>query len=219
MVLDVNGWFGSATGSRRPVPADHADPDLRHEERIETAVRGQDAWRRGIDSVVVAGEAGLPASGASSPAVAMIANLTAITPTASTYLTIYPANQSGHSVSDINLSAGEVVPNLAVVAVDTSGDSHNGDVDLFNAAGKVNAVIDVEGWFQLTYASGISGTCRTPRPLRSRSGATVTYSGTTAATAARPRLPAAATHFQRTAGHVHGRAQPRPASLRRRRRW
>ncbi|MGA7988217.1 MAG: carboxypeptidase-like regulatory domain-containing protein, partial [Candidatus Dormiibacterota bacterium] len=132
----------------------------------------------GIDTVVVAGEAGLPTTGASSPAVAVVANLTAIAPTASTYLTMYPANQSGHSVSDINLSAGEVVPNLAVVAVDTSGDARNGDVDLFNAAGKLNALIDIEGWFQMTYASGISGIVSdTQTPAQPIANANVTYSG------------------------------------------
>ena len=180
VVLDVNGWFGSATaqsGAQYQAITPTRICDTRSGSKLPCA--GKTLGAQGIDSVVVAGEAGLPAATASSPAVAVIANLTAIAPTAATYLTIYPANQSSHSVSDINAGAGQVVPNLAVVAVDTYGDSHNGDVDLYNAVGKVNALIDVEGWFQLTYPSGISGTVSdTQTPAQPIAGAAVTYSGT-----------------------------------------
>jgi Carboxypeptidase regulatory-like domain len=56
--------------------------------------------------------------------------------------------------------------------VDTTG-----DVDLFNAAGSVNAAIDIEGWFQFTY--GIFGTVLDSRtPAQPVIGATVTYAGT-----------------------------------------
>ena len=59
-----------------------------------------------------------------------------------------PANLSKPPLaSDINVNASVVLPNLAVVQLDTV-DSRIGDVDLFNAAGSVNAVIDIEGWFQ-----------------------------------------------------------------------
>jgi protocatechuate 3,4-dioxygenase beta subunit len=180
VVLDVNGWFGSATaqsGAQYQAITPTRICDTRSGSKLPCA--GKTLGPLGIDLVVVAGEAGLPTTAATSPAVAVIANLTAIAPTAATYLTIYPASQSSHSVSDINVSAGQVVPNLAVVAVDTYGDSHNGDVDLFNAAGKVNAVIDIEGWFQLTYPSGISGTVSdTQTPAQPIAGASVTYTGT-----------------------------------------
>jgi protocatechuate 3,4-dioxygenase beta subunit len=180
VVLDANGWFGSGTaqsGAQYESITPTRICDTRSGSKLPCA--GKTLGSQGIDSVVVAGEAGLPTTAATSPAVAVIANLTAIAPTAATYLTIYPANQSGHSVSDINLSAGQVVPNLAVVAVDiTSGDLHNGDVDLFNAAGKVNALIDLEGWFQLTYPSGISGTVSdTQTPAQPIADATITYTG------------------------------------------
>jgi protocatechuate 3,4-dioxygenase beta subunit len=180
VVLDANGWFGSGTaqsGAQYQAITPTRICDTRSGSRLPCA--GKILGPQGIDSIVVAGEAGLPTTAASSPAVAVIANLTAIAPTAATYLTIYPANQSGHSVSDINLGAGQVVPNLAVVAVDTSADTRNGDVDLFNAAGKVNALIDVEGWFQLTYPSGIRGTVSdTQTPSQPIADATVTYTGT-----------------------------------------
>ena len=112
---------------------------------------GHTLGSRGIDIVAVAGEGGVPASGASHPALAVIANLTAIAPSSATYLTLYPANlTTTPGVSDLNVNPGEVLPNLAVVQIDTTGDAHDGDVDLFNAAGDVNAVIDIEGWFRRT---------------------------------------------------------------------
>ena len=81
--------------------------------------------------------------------VAVIANLTAVAPTATTFLTLYPANLTGRpQASDLNLNAGVVLPNLAVVQLDTTGDANDGDVDLYNSAGSVNAIIDIEGWFQ-----------------------------------------------------------------------
>jgi hypothetical protein len=184
VILDANGWFGSGTaiaGAQYQAIAPTRICDTRSGSGLPCA--GKTLGSLGIDTVVVAGAAGLPATSASSPAVAVIANLTAIAPTAATYLTIYPADQTGHSVSDINLSAGEVVPNLAVVAVDTTGDLHDGDVDLFNAAGKVNALIDIEGWFQLTYTSGISGVVSdTQTPGQPILGAKVTYTGTNGTT-------------------------------------
>ena len=81
--------------------------------------------------------------------VAVIANLTAIAPTAPTYLVIYPAtpNKAPNS-SDITLSPGEVLPNLVVVQLDPLTGAGQGDADLYNAAGSVNAVVDIEGWFQ-----------------------------------------------------------------------
>ena len=79
---------------------------------------------------------------------AVIANLTAIAPTAATYLTMYPANGTSPRASDINLSAGEVLPNLTSCRLDTAAGPDQGGMDLFNAAGSVNAIVDIEGWFQ-----------------------------------------------------------------------
>jgi CarboxypepD_reg-like domain len=181
VVLDTNGWFGSASapqGAQYQAITPTRICDTRTGSGLPCA--GQTLNALGVDTVVVAGKAGLPATTSSTPAVAFIANLTAIAPTQATYLTLYPANQTSHSVSDINLSAGEVLPNLAVVQVDpTIGDPRNGDVDLFNAAGIVNAAIDIEGWFQLTYTSGIDGTVMDSRtPAQPVEGATVAYTGT-----------------------------------------
>ncbi len=150
VVLDANGWYGSgsaATGDQYQPIGPSRICDTRAGSGLPCS--GHTLGSRGIDIVAVAGEGGVPASGASHPALAVIANLTAIAPSSATYLTLYPANlTTTPGVSDLNVNPGEVLPNLAVVQIDTTGDAHDGDVDLFNAAGDVNAVIDIEGWFQ-----------------------------------------------------------------------
>jgi hypothetical protein len=100
--------------------------------------------------ITVAGHAGVPAFGSATTVVAIIANLTAISPSATTLLSLYPANLSSPpGVSDLNLGAGAVRPNLAVVEVDTvAANVHDGDVYLYNGAGSINAILDLEGWFQ-----------------------------------------------------------------------
>jgi hypothetical protein len=40
------------------------------------------------------------------------------------------------------------LPNLVVVQLDTMGGANDGNVYLYNGAGSVNAIIDIEGWFQ-----------------------------------------------------------------------
>jgi hypothetical protein len=100
--------------------------------------------------IPVAGDVDIPAYTSSTLVVAVIANLTAIAPTAPTYLTLYPANLTHPpAVSDVNLNPGVVLPNLAVVELDTAASNPNdGKVYLYNGAGSINAVVDIEGWFQ-----------------------------------------------------------------------
>jgi len=41
-----------------------------------------------------------------------------------------------------------VRPNLIVVQLDTAAGPDDGFMELFNAAGSVNAAVDIQGWFQ-----------------------------------------------------------------------
>jgi hypothetical protein len=68
-------------------------------------------------------------------------NVTAVAPTASTYLAVYPGGATP-TTSDINPPIGSTVPNL-VVATLTGG----GAFSVFNAGGQTNVVIDVAGWY------------------------------------------------------------------------
>ena len=149
VILDANGWFGDASavaGSQYQAIGPSRICDTRPGSHLPCA--GQTLGAGTIRTVVVAGVGGVPPASAGTPAVAVIANLTGILSTQPTYLVLYPANLSHPHASDLNLAANQVLPNLAVVQLDTTADAHDGDVGLFNSAGTVNAVIDIEGWFQ-----------------------------------------------------------------------
>ena len=151
VVIDANGWFGSGTatpGAQYQGIAPTRICDTR------TGAAGCPERALGKDVIAVAGTDGIPLITAPHPPVAVIANLTAIAPTNATYLVTYPATSSSPpGSSDINVTPGEVLPNLVVVqlappnASPPAGD-YPGDVYLYNPLGSVNAVIDIQGWFQ-----------------------------------------------------------------------
>jgi hypothetical protein len=150
VLLDANGWFGSATG---PVGYQYQaiGPSRICDTRPESGLpcAGHPIGSPASALVEVDGVNGVPAFGGSAPAVqAVVANLTAIAPTAGTFLTLYPANQPRPNVSDLNVPAGTILGNLAIVEVDGTPGPAEGDVTLYNSAGTVNVVVDVEGWFQ-----------------------------------------------------------------------
>jgi hypothetical protein len=152
VLIDANGWYGSASATSTPAGFQFqaVEPTRICDTRVATTycaegVIGPATSRR----IVVAGDSDLPATTSATTVVAIIANLTAVAPTATTFLTLYPANLAGRpQASDLNLNTGVVLPNLAVVQLDTTGDANDGDVSLYNSAGSVNAIIDIEGWFQ-----------------------------------------------------------------------
>lgn len=88
-------------------------------------------------SIVVAGVNGVP-----SDAKAVVVNLTGVSPSASTHLTAWPTGEAMPVASNLNLTPGSVVPNLAVVKVGA-----NGKISIFNNAGTTHVVVDVVGWF------------------------------------------------------------------------
>jgi IPT/TIG domain len=153
VILDANGWYGSGTATGSPAGFQYQAlaPTRICDTRTTSAGCPTGAIGAGTSLarlISVAGSDGIPAVGNPTVVVAIIANLTAVTPTIATVLTLYPANVSRPNASDLNLNAGEVLPNLAVVQLDTVPGLHNGDVYLFNSVGSVNAIIDIEGWFQ-----------------------------------------------------------------------
>ena len=153
LVIDANGWFGSASAPASPAGYQfQAVPPTRIcDTRVSTFSCTEGAIGSNVSRLLpIAGDVDVPAFTSSTLVVAVIANLTAIAPTAPTYLTLYPANLvTPPRVSDVNLNVGVVTANLAVVQLDTSvADPNDGEVYLYNSAGNVNAVIDVEGWFE-----------------------------------------------------------------------
>jgi hypothetical protein len=65
-----------------------------------------------------------------------------------TDFTLYPADVSLPTASDLNVNAGQNTPNLVIVQLATTGPDA-GAVDLYNLQGSIDAIVDVAGWFQL----------------------------------------------------------------------
>jgi len=90
----------------------------------------------------IAGQGGVPALTATVPPTAVVLNVTATNPTAASYLTAWPAGAVQPTASDLNYVAGLTVPNMVVVKLGA-----NGAIDLYNAFGTVDVVVDVVGWY------------------------------------------------------------------------
>ncbi|MEV8624170.1 N-acetylmuramoyl-L-alanine amidase [Streptomyces sp. NBC_01268] len=91
----------------------------------------------------VAGQGGVPATGAG----AVVLNVTATGPTATSFVSVYPNGTARTSASNLNFTAGKTIPNLVVVPV------VDGKVKFYNHAGSVDLIADVTGY----YAKDTSG--------------------------------------------------------------
>lgn len=72
----------------------------------------------------------------------VIANVTATGPTADTFVTVYPAGRDLPLASNLNVVAGQTVPNLVVGRTSVAG-----GLALYNLRGRTDLVVDVVGWF------------------------------------------------------------------------
>jgi hypothetical protein len=148
-IIDVNGWFGS--GGESTLGADfYAVPPTRIcDTRANSGVQCAAPPAAGsISPIVVAGFKVTPAIGGAAAPVAIVGNLTGISGTAPTFLELYPADAPTRpQASDLNPNAHDVIANLDIVALATTG-SNNGNIDVFNSVGTINIAIDVAGWFQ-----------------------------------------------------------------------
>jgi hypothetical protein len=68
--------------------------------------------------------------------------VTVVAPTSDTYVTIAPSGDSLPVVSNVNLSAGDTIANLAIVKLGTGG-----SVQVENAFGDTDVLADVVGWY------------------------------------------------------------------------
>jgi outer membrane protein assembly factor BamB len=148
-IIDVNGWFGNGHETAAGAMFYAVPPARICDTRVGSGDRcdGDELSPGGIQPIVVAGVDVVPAEGGSNAPVAVVGNLTAVLGSAATVFTLYPSNLPQPRASDLNPSANQVIANLAVVGIATSG-AQDGDVSLFNDLGYINALFDVAGWFQ-----------------------------------------------------------------------
>ncbi|MHB8510373.1 MAG: peptidoglycan DD-metalloendopeptidase family protein [Candidatus Dormibacteria bacterium] len=137
LVVDVNGWFSDGSAATAGAAYTGLVPS-----RLLDTRGGQVVGPQQVTHLAVAGQGGVPAMSASNPPVAVVLNVTATNPTATSYLTGYPTGVAEPTASDLNWFAGDTVPNLVVVKVGSDG-----RVDLANYAGNTDLVVDIEGWY------------------------------------------------------------------------
>lgn len=140
----------------------------------------------GVVRLKVAGADGIPSSGVT----AVTLNLTGVNASAGTYVTAYPDGGSTPTASNLNLLPGQVTPNLVTVRVGADG-----YVDLYNHAGKVDMVADVEGYYSTsapvdTAGAGFDRATALTRVLDTRIGTGTTKGKVLAGGVVTVQLPA-----------------------------
>lgn len=157
LIVDVVGYFSSTTTFAPLVPARLLDtrPGF---STVDSQFSGLGAiGSGGTLNLTVIGRGGVPIGGASAVAL----NITAITPTATGYLTAWgtgttPGNAPPQTMA-VNFTAGVVIPSLVIAQV-----GPNGQVSLSNSAGSTDVVVDVIGWFPQTNQYILNGSFESP---------------------------------------------------------
>jgi hypothetical protein len=102
----------------------------------------------GSKDITTGADSGIPAKGVA----AVVLNATVVNPTHASFLTLYPSYAPRPLASNVNFTAGQVVPNRVVVQVGS-----NGGVTIYNSQGSTDVVIDVAGYYTDTTATESTG--------------------------------------------------------------
>jgi uncharacterized protein YvpB len=135
VVVDVDGYF--TDGDSTPGGASLYYPIT----PIRMMDSRADAGTIGPSSYLEEQLAGV--DGISSSASAVVANLTATNPTLPTYFSVSPSAPGQPTTSDLNLTAGATVPNLAVPSLSSLGAAY-----IYNNQGTADVIVDAFGYFQ-----------------------------------------------------------------------
>jgi hypothetical protein len=138
IVVDVQGFFPNTTAFRGVVPARLLDTRQGY-----ATIDGQSAGFGPLGpgqtlNLGVVGRGGVPVTGVGAVAL----NVTAVDPTANSFVTVWPQGGARPTAANLNLLAGSSRPNMVIAKV-----ASNGRISLFNFAGSTHLVVDVLGWF------------------------------------------------------------------------
>jgi alpha-tubulin suppressor-like RCC1 family protein len=103
-----------------------------------TGAPGQALGAGATLAVTVLGRGGIPSTNVA----AVVLNVTVTNPTQPSFLTVWPSGANRPTASNLNFIAGQTVPNLVIAKL---GTDHL--VDVFNAAGTADVIVDVTGYF------------------------------------------------------------------------
>ena len=134
LVLDVVGFYATSGG-----PAGNRFHGVTPFRALDTRVALGGRLGPGATATVdVTGVGGVPANGVAAVAV----TVTAVQPTAATWLTVYPADVARPLASNLNPAAGQTVANAAAVRVPVDG-----TIVVYNWGGSTDVLVDVVGYY------------------------------------------------------------------------
>jgi hypothetical protein len=152
VIADVNGWFTGAGSTAGGSAFVGVAPTRIIDSRTSTSCAPDPApcpIGPGVEWV----------EAISSGPTALVMNVTAAGSTASGYMNVFP-NPSSSAwggtpplASDLNFSAGETIANFTTVDLGASPESGFNAMVFYNAAGRVNLIADVDGY----YGPGVAG--------------------------------------------------------------
>ncbi|MFD5325431.1 FlgD immunoglobulin-like domain containing protein [Streptomyces sp. NPDC127092] len=146
---------GTASGTYRPVT-----PSRVMDTRSGVGVPKAKLGPGGTVTLTVAGKGGVPATNVT----AVVMNVTATNATAGTFVSVYPAGTTRTSASNLNVVAGQTVPNLVVVPV------KDGKVTFYNKSGSLDLLADVAGYYTTDGAGSRFRPVTPSRVMDTRSG-------------------------------------------------
>jgi hypothetical protein len=142
VVIDITGWYASSTALTTFTPARILDTRAGQSTVDGKFVATGTASPGEVLRIPVVGRAGVPSTGVGSVSV----NVTAVTSTSDGNLTIFPSGSAQPPTSNLNFRRGQVVSNAVMAKV-----GPDGTISIFNSAGNTHIIVDVNGWFPITY--------------------------------------------------------------------
>jgi hypothetical protein len=139
LIADVCGYFVNKPGSRLVPLAPFRALDTR-------SMAPGVLHPRGVATIKLAAVGGIPSSGIDAVAL----NVTAVTPTAAGFLTVWPAGELMPVTSNLNFGPDQTVPNMVVSKV-----SADGSISVYNDSGNTHLIIDIVGYYATTSGTGI----------------------------------------------------------------
>ncbi|MGH3301040.1 MAG: putative Ig domain-containing protein, partial [Streptosporangiaceae bacterium] len=147
LVADLAGYYATSTSTGTGSSFVAAGPSRVLDTRNGTGGSPGPVGAGQFISLQVAGVDGVPATGVT----AVVLNLTATDPTATSFVTAYPDGATRPLASNLNFTRLETIPNLVIVPVGADG-----KVDFFNAAGSTDLVADLAGYYSGTGSSFVA---------------------------------------------------------------
>lgn len=139
VVADVEGYFAGPASAAPPSSHFVAVAPVRLlDTRIPGGALSGPLGPGGTRTLTLPGTGGLPTSGVA----AVVFNLTAVAPSAATYLTVFPGGAARPLASNLDAAPGQTVANLVIVPLGSTG-----TVSIYNNAGSTQVLVDLVGYF------------------------------------------------------------------------